>query len=103
LNQPEAAPRTLARANALLVVASMGGWGGVNKPERPAAEELIAIAREQGAEGKRTLAFGLAQLSHTIFYDDIPGAVSLVDEGLDVASSLRDEWLGAYLLMLRGF
>ena len=103
LIQPEAAPRTLARANALLVVASMGGWGGVNKPERPSAEELITIAREQGAAGKRTLALGLAQLSHTMFYDDGPGAIALVDEGLDVASALHDEWLVAYLFMLKGF
>ena len=103
LNQPEAAPRTLARANALLVVVSMGGFGGVNKAERAGAEELIAIAREHGAAGKRVLAFGLAQLSHMVFYDDPLGAISIVDEGLEAAYSLGDEWLIAFLIMLRGW
>ncbi len=103
LNQPEAAPRTLARANALLVVVSMGGFGGVNKQERPGAEELIAIAREHGAAGKRVLASGLAQLSHMVFYDDPLGAISIVDEGLEAAYALGDEWLIAFLIMLRGW
>jgi predicted ATPase/DNA-binding CsgD family transcriptional regulator len=103
LSQPEAAPRTLARAKALLAVATMGGWGGINKQERPCVEELIAIARKHGAAGKRLLAYGLAELSHMIFYADLPGALSIIDEGLDIASSLHDEWLVAYLIMLRGW
>ncbi len=103
LSRPEAAPRTLARAKALLVIITMGGFGGINKQERPYAEELIAIAREHGATGHRVLAYGLAQLSHMVFYDDPRYAISLVDEGLASAYSVIDEWLIAYLLMLRGW
>jgi len=38
-----------------------------------------------------------------VFGDDPLGAISIVDEGLEAAHSLRDEWLIAFLLMLRGW
>jgi non-specific serine/threonine protein kinase len=103
LSQPEAAPRTLVRAKALLVVATMGGWGGINSQERPYAEELIGIAREHGVAGNWVLAAGLAQLSHMLFREDLPGAISLINEGLDIKISPRDDWLIAYMLMLQGW
>ena len=103
LSQPEASPRTLVRAKALLAIATMAGWGGSNRPERPCAQELIAIAREHGAAGKRVLAYGLAAYSHMDFQEDPLGAIAITDEGLEVARWLDDEWLMAFLLMLRGW
>lgn len=103
LIQPEAAPRTLTRANALLAAAELAGSLGASKRAVQYLQELIAIARDHGTTGKRTLALGLAALSDRIFIADQVRAESLVEEGLTIARSTGDAWLIGSLLYQRGF
>lgn len=103
LIQPEAASRTLTRANGLLTAGELAGSLGASKQAIQYLEELIGIARELGALGKRTLALGLASLSDRIFIEDPDAAESLVEEGLTIARSTGDEWLIGALLFQKGF
>ena len=103
LNQPEAAPKTLTRANALLVVARMiSPMGDEDKACRPYLEAAIAIAREQGGDGKRLLALCLGFLGVNVFGDDPTAGESMIEEGLVIARALGDEWILGLLLCWRG-
>lgn len=103
LNQPEAASRTLTRANALLVAADSANSLGGFQESRHYLEESIAIAREHGAAGQRTVALGLVSLSDRIFNDDRTTADAMIVEGLEIARGLGDEWLVGRLLYERGW
>ncbi|MBI3915159.1 MAG: tetratricopeptide repeat protein [Chloroflexi bacterium] len=103
LNQPEAAPKTLTRAKALLVLANEAGWLSAASTKIQYLEELIAIAREYGVAGKRTLALGLGFLGLGLLGDDPGVAESKLEEGLAIARSLDDDWVGALLLWARGW
>jgi predicted ATPase/DNA-binding CsgD family transcriptional regulator len=103
LNQPEAAQKTLARANALFAAARMiSPMGDEDKSCRPYLEAAIAIAREQGSGGKRLLALCLGYLGQNIFLDDPSAGEPMVEEGLVVARALGDEWTLGLLLCWRG-
>jgi hypothetical protein len=63
LIQPEAAARTLMRANGLFTASVMMNsmhWAGGSDASRPYLEEAIAIAREHGQAGKRLCALALS-------------------------------------------
>ncbi len=102
LNQPEAAAKTLTRANALLVATYQGRWLYAAKMNNEYLEELVSIAREYGVAGKRMLALGLGFWGSSIFGDDPVAAESMLEEGLSITRSLGDEWLIGILLNLRG-
>jgi non-specific serine/threonine protein kinase len=103
LNQPEAAPKTLPRANALFVAARMiSPIGDEDKSCRPYLEAAIAIAREQGNDGKRLLALCLGFLGYNVFGDDPAAGEPMVGEGLVTARTLGDEWILGLLLGWRG-
>ncbi len=102
LVHPDAAARTLVRANALLIAAHIGVWLDVTKMNNEYLEELVSIAREYGVAGKRVLALGLGFWGGSIFSDDPIAAESMLEEGLASARSLGDEWLIGLLLNLRG-
>src|SRR5690606_31906083 len=68
LRQPEAAARTIARANVLLVLAVMEMFLGKYPLSGQHLEETIEIAREQGERGKPLLAESLAHYSDIAFY-----------------------------------
>ncbi len=105
LSQPEAAPRTLARANALLVAAEMANSLGDLGPSRQYLQESIAIAREHGDTGRRTLVSGLISLSDSCFNDENEAAAAdaIIEEGLGIARALGDEWLVGMLFYERGW
>ncbi len=102
LIQSPAAPRTLTRANALLVAAQMAIEMGEVRICHQYLEELVAIAREQGAAGERVLALGLGLLGERDFGDDPAATESMLEEGLTIARSLGDDWVLALLLCIRG-
>jgi non-specific serine/threonine protein kinase len=103
LSQPEAATKTLTRAHALLVVARMiSPIGDEDKSCRQYLEAAIAIAREQGMEGKRLLALCLGFLSANLFGGDPTAGEAMLEEGLVIARALGDEWILGLLLWWRG-
>jgi non-specific serine/threonine protein kinase len=103
LNQPETAQKTLTRANALLVVARMiSPMWDVDKRCREYLEAAIAIAREQGTDGKRLLALCLGFLGASVFGNDPAAGESLIEEGLVIARAVGDQWILGSLLSWRG-
>jgi len=103
LSQSEAVPKTLTRANALLVVARMlSPIGDEDKSCRQYLEEAVAIAREQGMEGKRLLALCLGFLGYNTFADDPAAGEAMIEEGLVTVRAVGDEWILGQLLGWRG-
>lgn len=105
LSQPQSAPRTLARANALLAAAATAYSLGDLGTSRQYLEESIAIAREHGESGRRTLVWGLVSLSDSCYNDEHEAAAAdaVIEEGLGIARTLGDEWLVGLLLYQRGW
>lgn len=102
LKQPEAAPKNLIRANALFAAVNTTGWQPSGDHSILYLQEIVAIAREQGLAGRRTLALGLCFLGGSVFGKDPYHAESMVDEGLEIAQSLGDSWVLGILLCVRG-
>ena len=103
LMQPEALPRTLLRANALLTAATLSGSLPTRELQQQYYEESINISREQGDAGKWTLAMGLGLAGFEIFGGDLVTAGSMVEEGLTIARSLEDQWFVAFNLAHAGY
>lgn len=102
LKQPEAAPKNLIRANALFAAVNTTGWQPGGDHSILYLQEIVAIAREQGLAGRRTLALGLCFLGGSVFGKDPHNAESMVEEGLTIAQSLGDSWVIGILLCVRG-
>jgi predicted ATPase len=106
LNQPEAAAKTLNRANGLfaasVLASSLGSaWIAGSKASRPYLEEAIAIAREHGQAGKRLCALALTFLSNILHADNPALAQSQYDDAWATAQELGDQWISALLLHQR--
>ena len=101
LQQSEALPKTLLRANTLYVWAFLAGLDE-QKLAQEYLEEAIRITREQGVAGKRTLALALGEAGLLIHDDDPVTAQSMVEEGLAIAQSLGDPWYIALALYRSG-
>lgn len=106
LNQPEAAPRTLVRAHALIAASLLASslsmvWVGGSKASRPYLEEAITIARAHGDAGKRLQALALTFLSNNVYrYDQALGQAQY-DEAWTIAQDLHDAWISALLIHQR--
>ncbi len=106
LNQPEAAPKTLIRANGLVAASLMASslaavWVGGSKASRPYLEEAITIAREHGQAGKRLCALALSFLSNNVNIDDPVLAQSQYDEAWTIVQEIHEPWISALLLHQR--
>lgn len=103
LNEPEAAQRNLIRANALFAAVNTTGWHPSDNKSIRYLQEIVAIGRERGVEGRRALALGLCFLGASDFGTDPNTAEAMVEEGLEIVRSLGDSWVLGILLYVRGF
>ncbi len=106
LDQPEAAAKTLVRANGLFAASALAGalgaaWVGGDKASRQYLEEAISIARDHGHAGKRLCALALTFLSNILHADNPALAQSQYDDAWSIAQELGDQWIIAFLLHQR--
>jgi predicted ATPase/DNA-binding NarL/FixJ family response regulator/transcriptional regulator with XRE-family HTH domain len=106
LNQPDAAPRTLIRANGLVAASLLANslaaaWVGGSKASHPYLEEAITIAREHGQAGKRWCALALIFLSNSVYADNPILAESQCDDAWATIQELNEPWISALLIHQR--
>lgn len=106
LNQPEAAPRTLIRANGLVAAGLLtnspaAAWVGGSKASHPYLKEAIAIARRHGQAGKPLRALAQIFLSNSVYADDPILAQSLCDDAWATLQELNEPWISALLIHQR--
>jgi predicted ATPase/DNA-binding SARP family transcriptional activator len=103
LARPEAQARTVERARALGVYATLQGLLGNWELSVHQFTEGVALARELGASGKHSLCEMLAFWSYLSFDNQaIDTTDNLAQEGLQIARELKDDYLAAIALNTLG-
>ncbi|MCL5951175.1 MAG: LuxR C-terminal-related transcriptional regulator [Chloroflexi bacterium] len=106
LKRPEAMPRTLIRAQALIAIGLLTNslsavWVGGSKAARPYLEEAIAIAQEHGPAGKRLWVLALTFLSNSVYPENRDLGESQYAEAWAMVQELNEPWIRALMLHQR--
>ena len=106
LNRPEASPRTLIRAQALVAIGLLTNslaavWVGGSKAARPYLEEAITIAQEHGPAGKRLWVLALTFLSNSVYPENRDLGESQYAEAWAMVQELNEPWIRALMLHQR--
>lgn len=102
LQKPQGAAKTMARANALCITANLESFLGAGEACNRNYRECIDIARSHGERGKRLLAQALSWYPENEFSDNLEMWDALVNEGLELARTLDDDWLIGMALFMKG-